>query len=508
MNRFDAIVIGAGINGLAAATVLARRGQSVCILEQAAHVGGMAALRQADGPALAHLLYNLSPAVLAEMGLSSEALGAGPPLATVSLDTGGRHVVVRGERATTLDGAPHPEAAAWARMWRQLTTYGALLRQLAEAPPPAGGGSLLSRAGLAQMRRALRFGLGVRRLGKPEMRRFLQVLLSNAYDFILDDMPDGPLAGLMAADAVRGMAAGPRSPGTVLSLIYRMGHGGDMMAPEGGVGAVMTRLAEAAQRAGCALHTGTGVTRVLLEDDAVTGVETATGAVFHAPVVLGSVGPQELCRLTGVAAFDIEAARRIRVLRARGTVAKVDMLLDTDRIPGLPDDLARGRVVLARSAHDVEAAFTPAKYGALSEAPVIEAVPVTTQDGRTWLSANVQYAPSDLAGGWTEAARQTLADRTLDALGAALPDLPGRVERMQTVTPDQVAAATGAAGGHWHHAELAMDQLFTLRPGNGMGRHAMGPRGLYLCGAAAHPGGDVMGLAGRNAALVALEAMS
>ncbi|MDU8943640.1 phytoene desaturase family protein [Ovoidimarina sediminis] len=504
MSRFDAIVIGAGINGLAAAATLARAGKSVCVLEQAAAPGGMATLRLDDGPELAPLLWNLSPVVLKAFNIDPATLGLGAPLPAVALDPGGAHIVLRGGWATSLSGETHADGPAFQRLHGQLVTYGALLRRLAEAPPP-GGGTLLSQPGLAQLLRLSRLGLDLKRMGKPEMRRFLQVLLSNAYDLILDEMPDGPLAGLLAADAVRGNATGPRSPGSVFTLIYRMGHGGEVRRPEGGMPNLIRRLDEALQKTGCTIRTGTPVARIILEDDRVTGVETKGGEIIEAPRVLSSLGPKSVLGLTGAEAFDIEAARRIRHLRTRGTVAKVNLRLTAPRVPGLPDDLSAARLVYAPSADYVEAAFTPSKYGSLSEAPVIEATCVAAPDGRPWLSANVQYAPADLDGGWDDAACDRLRQITLDTLARALPDLPGAVEELQVIPPTRIAAETGAAGGHWHHAELALDQIFALRPGNGMGRYAMGPRGLYLCGASTHPGGDVMGLAGRNAAAAVLE---
>lgn len=508
MSRFDAIVIGAGINGLAAATVLARRGKSVCILEQSDRIGGMATLRAGDAPELASLLYNLSPVALKDMGLDAKAIGTGPEVPTIALDPGGDHVVVRRGRATTLSGDAHPDAQVFRSLHDRLVRYGELLRRLAEAPPPVDGAPLLSVSGLRQALRLARLGLGVRRLGKPEMRRFLQVLLSNAYDLILDELPEGPLAGLMAADAVRGAAMGPRSPGTVFGLIYRLGHSGRVTLPEGGMSSVMDDLSRAAQSAGCTLRTGAAVTRICLENDAVTGVETSTGETLEARTVLSSLGPKGLTDLAGIGSFDIEAARRVRSLRTRGTVARVAFRLKDDAVPNLPGELMPARIVLAPSADYVERAFTPSKYGEMSDDPVIEAVPVKGADGATWLAANVQYAPTDLSGGWTEKARARLVDRALTALAAPLPDLPAAVTGTQVMTPDQIEAATGATGGHWHHADMALDQLFTLRPGNRMARYAMGPRGLFLCGAAAHPGGDVMGLAGRNAALAVLEGLA
>lgn len=501
MTRLDAIVIGGGINGLVAGAMLARRGKTVCILEQRADLGGMATLAEGGGPALAHLLYNLSPRACRDIGLDPRDLPfSTTPLPTVSLSEDGAHVVLRDRSAESAEGTPHPDANAARALMTRLSNFGDLLRHMAEASPP--GGTSLVR----QLWRLRHMGLGAKRLGKAEMRQFLQVLLSNAYDLIRDELPDGPLAGLLAADAVRGAAAGPRSPGTAFNLIYRMGHGGAASLPTGGMGAVVDALAHAARAAGARIETGTKVSRILIKDDKVSGIETADGTILEATRVLVTTGPRAVLAMTGAQHEDIETARRIRNIRARGTAAKINLKLDgLPAIPGLSDDLMRARLVFAPSADYVERSFNPCKYGGMSDSPVIEAV-VTECGGAPWLSAIVQYAPSDLTGGWTDTACDRLLTSTLTTLARVAPGLPKQVRAAQVFTPDRIAEATGAPGGHWHHAEMALDQVLTLRPAIGLARYAMGPAGLFLCGASSHPGGDVMGLAGRNGALAALEA--
>jgi phytoene dehydrogenase-like protein len=206
-------------------------------------------------------------------------------------------------------------------------------------------------------------------------------------------------------------------------------------------------------------------------------------------------------RLTGPAPFDIETTTRIRTTRARGCWAKLNVRLkDPLAIPGLTAAQTDARLLFAPSVAYVDRAANPVKYGHMTDAPVIEAVPMGD-----WLSWVAGFAPSDLSGGWTDAARDRLAKSAIDALATVAPDLPGQIAEMEVISPDQIEAETAAPGGHWHHAEMALDQVLTLRPGNGMAHYRLGPKGLYLCGASAHPGGDIMGLAGRNAALQALE---
>ena len=512
MSRFDAIVIGGGVNGLVAAAVLGRRGKSVCLIERSGRLGGMAGAEGAY-PRMAHLLHNLGPLVRRDIGLGP---GDWPfrtvALPTVALAPGGGHVRIDGAEARFADGRPHPDAEAYRALVTRLRDYGALLRRLAEAPPPGGEAAWADPAALKQVLRLGGFGRALRQMGRAEMRTFLKVLLSNAHDLILDEMPDGPLAGALAADAVRGLALGPRSPGTVFSLIYRHGHGGTVSLPVGGMAAVIAALAGAAEAAGVTIRTGTAAARLLCEGDRAIGVETDTGEVVMARRVLSSTSPLAAARMAGLDRFDIEATRRMRLVRARGTVAKINLHLSAlPRIDGLPDDLLGARLLLAPSAEAVETAFNPAKYGRMSDDPILEALlpgvtdPAQTGDGGPALSIIAHYAPSDLAGGWTDAARDRLLRAVLARLATVAPDLPGLVTRSEVLCPGRIEAETGAPGGHWHHADLSLDQLLSVRPANGLGHYAMGLKGLYLCGASTHPGGDVMGLAGRNAALAALE---
>jgi len=193
-------------------------------------------------------------------------------------------------------------------------------------------------------------------------------------------------------------------------------------------------------------------------------------------------------------------------IRLRGTAAKLHLALDG--APGFKDldpALLGGRLVIAPSLDYVETAFNPCKYGEYSPAPAIEITVPSAHDatlapeGKHVLSAIVQYAPYDLRQGW-DAARDAFADRVVDVITRYAPDLPGRILARQLLTPADIERDFRIAGGHWHHGELAPDQMFMLRPVPGHAQYATPLAGLYLCGAGAHPGGGVMGAAGYNAA--------
>ncbi len=513
---FDAIVIGAGHNGLTAAATLAKRGKKVLVLERSESIGGMAKTSEiapgVRGPRMAHLLYNLNPRVASELNLESRGLrAAAEDLPTVSLSPDGKHVVIAGTEARFSDGGVHPDAEAFSSLTQRMLRYGALIAPLFTRTPPRLAGGGLSPANLFERAQLGKLGVDLRRMGKSEMREFLRVVLSNVCDLILDRIPDGPLAGAMAADAVLGAWAGPKSPGTVLMLMYRLAQGGARRLPAGGMGAVTDALADAARAHGAEIRTGVGVESVLIDGDRMRGVALPGGGSATAPLLLSSLDPMSTLKLVGPEHFDIEACRRIRSIRAKGTAAKINIALSAaPKFKGLDDALARARIVIAPSVSYIERAFNPAKYGELPTEPMIEAVipslsdPSLCHDGVHVLSAIVQYAPYDLKGGWSAPAREKLAQTSLALLERFAPGITDLVTTTEVLSPADIERDTGARGGHWHHAEMAIDQMMMLRPANGMGRYATGIPGLYLCGAGAHPGGDVTGTAGRNAAIQSL----
>lgn len=494
-----AVVIGAGINGLTAAAALARKGIAVTVLERGDGPGGMAAGMGGPGE-LAHSLRGPHPSVLAEFGISAGDLGLGPALATLALDPGGRHVVLGPEGLKFADGGAHPDAAAYARLDAQLSRFAGVLAPLLIAAPPRFGG-WKSRAGFTQLSRLGRIGLGARRLGKAEMREFLRVMLSNAADVLLDALPDGPVAGALALDAVMGAKMGPRSPGTVVTLLYRLMQG-NIYRPAGGMRGLASRLAHAAEARGVSIRYGASVEAVEIEDDRVAGIRLAGGEHIPASAVLSSLGALPTISLAGAAHFDAETCRRVRQIRTEGVTARVDIPLDS--MPELPASMAPEgiRIVAAPSIAAVERAFDPVKYGSCSPAPVIEALLVPEGQGAK-LSALVQWVPAN-AG---DEARSILASAVQETLGRALSGFQPAGDPVVQL-PADIAQTTGVPGGHWHHGEIALDQLLTLRPANGVAEYATGLPGLFFCGASAHPGGDITGLPGRNAARAMLEGVS
>jgi phytoene dehydrogenase-like protein len=193
-------------------------------------------------------------------------------------------------------------------------------------------------------------------------------------------------------------------------------------------------------------------------------------------------------------------------VRSRGLTAKLHLALERlPQFPGLSEQELRARLVVAPSSDYIERAYNHAKYAEFSERPMLEVTIPSLSDttlapqGQHVMSVIVQYAPYTLKGGW-EAGRQAFTDRIIDTLGVHAPQLRASIRASELLIPPDIEREFRISGGHWHHAELTLDQFMMTRPVPGAAQYQTPVPGLYLCGAGCHPGGGVMGLAGRNAA--------
>ncbi len=489
---FDAIVIGAGHNGLVAANRLAKEGKKVIVFEAAGEVGGLLG----GSYPVAAMPFGIHPKIYSGLGLARHGLRYGAPMKTLSLG---------GEGRVEIDGAVArgvaPEMAAnYAELHRKLTRYsGALAKMLTKAPPRFRDGGMGDMLTMAQL------GLSIRGLGKTDMRDMLRIILSNVWDLCEDEIGDGPLAAALAMDATLGGAMGPRSPGTVLTLLYRMastgsGGAGQRSTPIGGAAAVVSALVKAAEASGAAIRTSAPVARILVDDnDRAVGVALENGEEIRAPLILSNATPRRtLLDLLGPQHLNAEDVARLRHMATNGMVARLD--LDLAELPeGLTEaDLAH-RIVVAGDMRQVERAFNAAKYGELPNAPAVEFTGRKTDTG--WrLAALAQFAPCNLKGGWTKARKDRLAKSVIKVLDGAISVVSGKITGAEVRSPADLETTYGLTGGHWHHGELRIDQMLMMRPFAGAAQYRMPVAGLYLCGAGAHPGGDISGLPGWNAA--------
>ncbi len=509
------IVIGAGHNGLACAAYLAKAGREVLVLEAADRVGGAAITREfAPGyrvSGCAHICYQLDPGIVQELGLASLGLKtAQANLRTVALAAEGDHLVLHAGELEA-GALPDRDRAALREYHSRMLRFARVLgKQHNRRPPRIGGGGRSELIGAAML------GLDIRRLGRASMREFLRIAGINIFD-VLEETFDTPLLkGALAFDAVLGANLGPRSNNSVLTLLHRLsgqatGVTGGLSLPEGGMGAVSEALAAAARAGGAMIRTGSAVARITLEAGRISGVELKSGEKLAAGIVISNADPAHtLLRLLGARNLETGFVHRIRHFRSKGMAAKLHLALD-----GLPSfarlsaERAGARLVIAPDPGYIERAFDHAKYGECSPHPALEITIPSIHDrslappGQHVLSAIVQYAPFDPRAS-SDSARAGLLDRTLGLLERYAPGLRRQVVASELLLPADIEREFRITGGHWHHGELALDQLLMLRPVPGAAQYAMPVHGLYLCGAGCHPGGGVMGSAGRNSARAVL----
>ena len=513
------IIIGGGHNGLVCAAYLAKAGRKVLVLEAADQVGGAAITREfAPGfrvSAGAHLLNLFDPGVWRDLGLTFHGLKlTHSKLKTIALAVDGDHLIQDGDHLLGADISARDQANL-AEYRRRMQRFARLLNGLYQRPPPR-----LAAGGFQDYLSLARVGLNLKRLGKRDMREFMRIIGINIYDVLEENFEHPLLKGALALDAVLGNHLGPRSNNSVLNALHRQsgkiaGQQGAFALAQGGMGAVCDAICAAAKIHGAAIRTSSPVERILFAGDRICGVALESGEEIQADVVVSSADSHStFMQLVGARNLEAGFAARINRIRSKGNTAKLHLALD-----GLPDfaGLNAGqlgeRLILAPDPDYVERAFDHAKYGRYSTQPALEITLPSVHDnslapaGKQVLSAIVQYAPHGLKQGW-ENAREPFENLLLELLEEYAPGIRGKVIATELLTPQDIEKEFRITGGHWHHGELTLDQAFMLRPAPGAAQYATPVNGLYLCGAACHPGGGVMGSAGRNAATVVLKGES
>ncbi|OLC84526.1 MAG: hypothetical protein AUH72_01615 [Acidobacteria bacterium 13_1_40CM_4_65_8] len=515
---FDVIVIGAGHNGLVAASVLAKGGVKTLVLERSDRVGGCARTTElAPGfrcPTLAHAAA-IDPAIVRALALERHGLHIIRPEADVC--------------APPLDGRPltlwhdPTRASAEIRSWsakdaEQYPTFldsfarisGVLRGVLGSAPPSIDdptAGDLIE---------LLKTGRQFRALGKADAYRLIRWMPMAVADLAAEWFESEPLRATLAAGGVLGSFLGPWSAGSAAVLLLLGAGEGQPIAnswfAKGGTGAVADALAAAAREAGVEIRTGADVTQIDVgADGGATGVTLASGEHITARAVASNLDPKRtLLGLVDPIHLAPELVRRVQNIRAHGALAKVNYAVSSlPTFTGVSDTAAlSGRIRLARDIDAIERAFDAAKYGGFAEAPWIElTIPSLTDTflspaGRHVVSAYVQYAPYHLRGTTWDAERDRLGDAATRTIARYAPGFESSIVAREVITPLDLERTYGLTGGHIFHGELALDQLFVTRPLLGFARYATPVRNLYMCGSGAHPG---TGLDARAGALSAKE---
>ena len=484
MSRYDEIVIGAGVNGLVAATRLATGGHRVLVIESADRPGGRCA---------SHTFHPgyASPGLLSDTAAFRPVLSQELDLGRFGIrrcDSAARcHTLRRG--GTRVD--PYDTSSPW-HAW--LGEVAPVLESFIDEPPVE-----LLHPEHSPLTHLLRRGLELRRLGRKTMMELLRVPPMSLSDWLRESFDDEPTMAALALPALIGTWLAPRSPGSAFNLLFEAIAGSTQV--HGGTPALVEGLVAAAAAAEVVFRYGAEVERLHVDAGRVTGVVLADGETVAAERVAASSSPRRLMlEQLPPGVLPWRQRRRYQAYRCRGTTAQ--LLLALDRVPAALEGIEFAQT--AASLDEIERAFDAVKYRTFSAEPVLWihqaslAAPRLAPQGGATLSVLIQYVPYDLDDGWTDDARKRLLRVVLRRLEDHVPGIGERVVGFELLDPPAIERRYGLPGGQIHHGEHALDQ-WLVRPEPDTATYETPLPGLWLCGGGSHPGGGLTGAPGRLA---------
>ena len=511
----DAIIIGAGHNGLTCAFYLARKGLKVAVLEASANVGGAAVtdefLPGYRNSAAAYTVSLLQPKVIRDMQLERHGLKVVLRKVDNFLPGDDGYLLAGRGGLTRKEIVRHcpADGDGYDRYMAELETVVPLIRKwLLRSPPDVGGG-------LRGLPRLLSLGRDVQRLSTDEIRIVHEFATKSAGD-ILDRHFQGDLAkALFGFDGVVGNFASPYTPGTAYVLLHHLfgeaaGVPGAWGHAIGGMGSITQAMARACRDKGVDIILGAPVEEVIIDRGRAAGV-VASGKVWRAANVVAGVNPRLLFeRLVPKGAVSEQVERHMRHWACESATFRMNVALSElpkfSVLPKRGDHLTAG-IIIGPSLEYMDRAFIDAKRDGWSARPVIEMLIPSTLDkslapkGKHVASLFCQHFRYDLGPGrnW-DREREKAADQAIATVDSHAPGFAASVLGRQIHSPLDLERRFGLVGGDIFHGKMGLDQLFSARPMIGAADYRMPLPGLYLCGSSAHPGGGVTGAPGHNAA--------
>ena len=515
MTKYDAIVIGAGHNGLITSNYLAKAGKKVLVVDARNQPGGCASTKDfANGFQLsdcAQWMHQFDGKIIKDLSLEQYGFSLGESKRTIALQANGDHLTIDGENLSGA-GISASDQKAFKAFRSQMQAFAKLMLKLYRTRAPK-----MVEANWGDRMTLLSLGLGLKMMGRRNMQDMMRLVLINIYDVMNEHFDHDGLKAAIALDAITGTNMGPRSPNTVFTYIHRMvgealGNRG-VSQVMGGMGRLGDALLSSAQAQGVEIRLGEAVSRIVKTNTRVTGVELSSGEVVEAAVVVSSTDPTTTYRdLLGYRNIEAGQARRVEQYRTRSGTGKLHLALSgRPSFTGVSAEDHSQRLIIAPSMDAMETGLNPIKYKELTSQHVFDISIPSIEDpalapaGQHTLTALVHYVPYELKTGWDNndgdgSARDQLLESLLQQLEAYAPGIRDLIIDSEVVVPEDFEASHGVTGGNWHHGELSIDQALMMRPFPGSTQYTASVEGLYLCGAGSHPGGSLMGLAGKNAA--------
>ncbi|HJQ76314.1 MAG TPA: NAD(P)/FAD-dependent oxidoreductase [Acidimicrobiia bacterium] len=519
-NRYDAVIVGGGHNGLTAAGYLARAGLSVVVLEQREVAGGLCSpLEFFPGytAAITNSPGSLEPKIVNDLELEKFGLSfIKPDPSLVYPFPDGRVFVGHRDRGRALDEVrkfSEADATVYEEFFRYMEEFAELLDVSVFEPPPP-------------------FAELVKNIKGPRAEEmFSKIMFGSMQDFVEEWFESSEIRALIASITTVSNLVGPRTPGTVMRAMLRPislrsstvtgDHDprkvvlrGSTGLPVGGMGAIPTSMADSLVASGGEIRTNARAARISTHDGRVTGVILESGEVFHTGFVLSNANPQ-ITLLDLVDASDLPSEFRDRVsnIKMKGSAFKVGLALDDlPRFAAAADEeeavaFASCQFRVAPTLDYMELAYDDAKYGRPSQSPMMWGLtpsvtdPQLAPEGKHVMSINVFHAPHELAEGLSwETERDRFGKRAIEVMSEYIPNLADIIVDTRFWSPVDLEREYGLVGAHITHGESMPGSMFSFRPIPGWSDYATPIAGLYMCGAGVWPGGSISGAPGHNAA--------
>ncbi|MGZ8155026.1 MAG: phytoene desaturase family protein [Burkholderiales bacterium] len=520
--RYDALVIGGGHNGLVCGAYLARSGKRVLVLERSDIIGGAARTEEVfpgfKFSVFSYVVSLLRPEIIRDLDLPRHGLHILPLESTLTPLPGGDYLAQWGDH----DQNRRELARHSLRDAEAYDEFGRLMHQMARAVKPLLAMTPPDPASLSprDLFDLAKLGRYCRGLGRERFNALHKLLTMSAADYLDEWFETEALKATKSASGIIGTFLGPRSPGTAYVLLHHyMGEIDGVFRAwgfaKGGNGSVSGALAAAAREAGAEIRANAPVAKVLVANSRAAGVVLEDGEEIRASVVVASTDPRRtFMELVGREHLPDDFVQAIERFKFRGSSGKVNLALaelpDFTCLPGKGPHL-RGAISVSPSIDYIERAYDDAKYGEVSRKPYMDIVipsmidPSMAPPGRHVMSIFVQYVPYRVNGGWTDARREAFGDAVIDTLAEYAPNIRRAILHRQVITPADIERIVGLSEGNIFQGELALQQMFFLRPVPSWAQYRTPVTRLYQCGSGTHPGGGVMGASGRNAALTILK---
>jgi len=521
---YDAIVVGAGHNGLTAAAYLARAGLSVLVLERREIVGGCCVTEEiAPGCRVSTTSYvasMLRPEVISELRLRDYGLRMIPCDPAIQVPfTDGRVVpwwADRDRAQKEFSRISAKDAARFVQVDDQLKKLARYLQPFFLEPPPEVDTSTIK--GWADL---FRVGKRFRGISRAEIAQLVSFLTGSLGEFLDHNYESEEMKAIFLANNVYGKHGGPYQPGTAIGLLFHLLSGGEHELQGfyghviGGMGSITQALAAAGRDLGVEIRTSSPVARIEVRNDRVHSVVLEEGTELCGRIVLSNADPKRtFLKLIDTKHLPEDFLAAVRGIKMAGPCGKVNLILaEEPKFTGTPahaTPLERTFFTLVPSLEFAERCYDLAKFGEIPEQLWVDCVVSSNADdslapaGKHVLTCFVQYVPYHLREGNWDDKRELLGDRVVKKIAEYAPNVPGAIVARQVLTPLDLERTYALTEGNIFHGDLRLEQLFFMRPVPGWSQYRTPIAGLYLCGAGAHPGGGVTAAPGRNAAHQAL----